>query len=261
MKLQCYQVDAFTNQVFGGNSAVVCPLTKWLEDALLQKIAFENAVAETAFIVPKNERFEIRWFTPDFEMDLCGHATLATAHVISKHLDYPNNLIEFESKSGLLTVEIADPLIHLNFPSRKPVLATAPECLSEAMSIQPLEILKARDYLFVYESEDQIKNLKINTNVFNRVNLDPGGVVVTAEGEHVDFVSRFFTPQSTILEDPVTGSAHCTLIPFWAEKLNKNSLSAMQLSSRVGHLKCELKADRVKISGEAVTYMIGEIRL
>ncbi len=271
MDLDFYHIDAFTNQVFGGNSAAICPLDKWLDDHVMQNIAMENAVAETAFFIPiindsvnnnsLNNDFEIRWFTPEFEMDLCGHATLATAHVITRHLGYSSSVINFESKSGPLSVTIDERFIHLNFPSRKPILATPPQNLIDAFDIKPTEILKSRDYVFVFDNEQQIKTLKPNLSLFDQINLDPGGVVVTAPGNSVDFVSRFFTPQSSITEDPVTGSAHCSLIPYWAEKLNKQELTALQLSARLGTLHCKNEDERVIISGEAITYMIGTITI
>ena len=259
MKLEIYQVDAFTNRVFSGNPAAVCPLKEWLDDELMLKIAIENAVAETAFIVQVGTLFEIRWFTPEIEMDLCGHATLAAAHVIFRHLGYGSSEITFHSKSGKLLVHVDENLIHLNFPSRMPKKSIAPKAIIDALSIKPVEIYKSRDYVLLYETEEQVKALQVNKETLDQINLDPGGVVTTAKGNEVDFVSRYFTPQASILEDPVTGSAHCSLIPFWAAKLNKNKLLAMQLSSRLGTLLCENEGDRVIISGEAVTYLQGNI--
>ncbi len=259
MKLPIFQVDAFTDKVFGGNPAAVCPLEQWLPDDVMQRIALENSVAETAFFIQLGEGFEIRWFTPEIEMDLCGHATLATAHVIARHLNFLRSSIQFQSKSGELTVAVEDELLTLNFPSRKPEPSEAPQVILDALQYKPVEILKSRDYVLVFEDEDVIRHLKPNQSILNQINLDPGGVVVTAKGKDVDFVSRFFTPQASIFEDPVTGSAHCSLIPYWSRKLGKDSMIALQLSSRVGKLFCKDMGERVLISGEAVTYMEGHI--
>lgn len=257
MKLELYQIDAFTNRIFGGNPACVVPLKEWLSDHLLLQIAKENAVAETAFFIDKGEKIHLRWFTPDIEMDLCGHATLATAHCLKSILNYPNDTIIFETLSGDLTIKVKDEFYFLDFPSRMPIKSELPELISKSLSIQPIETYKARDYVLVFESEDEIKQLKINRQYFDQINLDPGGVIVTAKGNNCDFVSRFFTPQATILEDPVTGSAHCSLIPFWANRLEKNELKALQLSDRIGKLNCSNKEDRVIISGQARTYSVG----
>ena len=257
MKLELYQIDAFTNQIFGGNPACVVPLTEWLTDEMLLKIAKENAVAETAFFVTKGEKIHLRWFTPDLEMDLCGHATLATAHCLKSILNYPSNTIIFETLSGDLTVVAENDFYFLDFPSRMPIESDLPEEISKSLNIQPKEVYKSRDYVLVYESEEDIKQIDINRQFFDQINLGPGGVIVTAKGNDCDFVSRFFTPQATILEDPVTGSAHCSLIPFWANRLQKNELKAMQLSERIGNLNCTNKENRVIISGQARTYSIG----
>ncbi len=259
MKLDLYQIDAFTDKIFGGNSACVVPLKTWLPDDILLKIAKENAVAETAFFIENSDSFHLRWFTPEFEMDLCGHATLATAYVIKTILKYPKNKILFDSRSGKLSVSINNDIFTLIFPSRKPKMAKLPQIIKDSLSIQPTYILKSRDYVLVYESEKDIKNITINRQIFDQINLDPGGVVVTAKGENCDFVSRFFTPQASILEDPVTGSAHCSLIPYWSERLNKKEMKAVQLSQRQGNLFCVEKGDKVWISGKAKTYAIGSI--
>lgn len=257
MKLELYQIDAFTNQIFGGNPACVVPLQEWLPDAVLLQIAKENAVAETAFFIPKDNQFQLRWFTPDIEMDLCGHATLATAHALKTILNHKENSIVFETLSGDLTVTIEGEFYTLDFPSRMPIPAELPQIISQSLSIQPKEVLKSRDYVLVFESEEDIKNIHINRSIIDQINLDPGGLIITAKGENSDFVSRFFTPQSTHFEDPVTGSAHCSLIPYWAKELNKTNLEAFQLSDRVGHLYCEYHGKRVKISGQAKTYSVG----
>lgn len=257
MKLQLYQIDAFTDEIFGGNPACVVPLDDWLPDETLLKIARENAVAETAFFIDNGQEIQLRWFTPEFEMDLCGHATLATAHCLISILNYPSNSIIFETISGKLEVTLKDDLYYLNFPSRMPINSELPEIISRALSIQPKEILKARDYVLIYDTEEEVKNIQINRSIFDQINLDPGGVVVTSKGSNSDFVSRFFTPQASILEDPVTGSAHCSLIPFWSQRLRKNELFAIQLSERQGKLFCENKDKRVIIAGKAKTYSAG----
>lgn len=259
MKLNLYQIDAFTDKTFGGNPACVVPLDKWLTDDILLKIAKENAVAETAFFVNKGDKIHLRWFTPEIEMDLCGHATLATAHCLKTILDYKSDKIVFESLSGDLTVIAKNDFYYLDFPSRMPTESSLPEIITKSLNIQPKEVLKSRDYLLVYENETEVKNIKIDRQFFDQINLDPGGVIVTAIGDNCDFVSRYFTPQASILEDPVTGSAHCSLIPFWATRLNKKELSALQVSERIGKLYCEEKGDRVIISGQAKTYSIGHL--
>lgn len=257
MKLNLYQVDAFTNKMFGGNPACVVPLLDWLPYDMLLKIAKENAVSETAFFVETGNKIHLRWFTPDIEMDLCGHATLATAHCLKSILNYPHNKILFETASGDLTVSVEDNLYYLDFPSRMPIAAQLPQIIKQSLSIQPLQVYKSRDYLLVYDKEQDIEDIKIDQQLFNQINLDPGGVIVTARGDNCDFVSRFFTPQASILEDPVTGSAHCSLIPFWASRLGKEELFAMQISDRMGQLYCRNKGDRVIIGGEAKTYFVG----
>jgi PhzF family phenazine biosynthesis protein len=257
VKYNIYQIDAFTDTIFGGNPACVVPLENWLPDDILLKITKENAVAETAFFIDKGEKIHLRWFTPEIEMDLCGHATLATAHCLKTILNYKKDKIIFETISGDLTVTLEDDFYNLDFPSRMPIESSLPENISKALNIQPKKVLKSRDYLLLYDSEEDIKNITINRQFFDEINLDPGGVIVTAKGLNCDFVSRFFTPQAAILEDPVTGSAHCSLIPFWANLLNKNELTALQISERIGKLNCINKEDRVLISGQARTYSIG----
>lgn len=259
MKLDLYQIDAFTNKIFGGNPACVVPLNNWLEDDLLLKIAKENAVAETAFFVINADKIHLRWFTPEIEMDLCGHATLATAHCLSKILKHESNTFIFETLSGDLTVKVEDDFYSLDLPSRMPIEATLPGNIAKALNIQPKEVLKSRDFILVYENEKAIKNIIIDRQPFDEINLGTGGVIVTAKGDNCDFVSRFFTPQSAILEDPVTGSAHCSLIPFWSKQLNKHEMFAMQVSQRVGELYCINKGERVIIKGKAKTYSIGSL--
>ena len=259
MKLELYQIDAFTDTLFGGNPACVVPLKTWLPDAILLKIAKENAVAETAFFIPNGSSFHLRWFTPEVEMDLCGHATLATAHCLKMHLGYTNDKIIFETLSGELTVTIEGALYKMDFPSRMPEIAALPAVIEQALSIKPQTIYKSRDYFLVYNNEDEVRNLTIDRHFFDQINLGTGGVIVTAVGDQSDFVSRFFTPQATILEDPVTGSAHCSLIPFWSKQLKKTKLSALQVSERLGKLTCEYLNDRVLICGTAKTYFVGTL--
>ena len=257
MNLTIYQVDAFTKQVFAGNPAAVCPLEKWLPDEIMQRIALENNLSETAFFVKKKDYYELRWFTPTFEMDLCGHATLASAFVLNKLLGATEAVLRFQTKSGLLTVEKVNGLLVLDFPARPAEKCETPRGLIEAVGKMPKEVLKSRDYLMVYESEDEIR--QINPNFAELLKIDAHAVIVTAKGETSDFVSRFFAPEVGVFEDPVTGSAHCTLIPYWSEKLGKTELFAKQISARGGELFCELAGNRVKIGGNATLYMKGEI--
>lgn len=257
MRLELYQINAFTDKMFGGNPACVVPLLEWLPDEMLKQIAKENAVAETAFFIDKGDTIHLRWFTPDIEMDLCGHATLATAHCLKTILYYAKNPIIFNTLSGDVIVTAENDFYALDLPSRMPVSDSLPQAVRDALNIQPIEVLKSRDYVLVYESESDIKDLIIDRQIFDQVNLDPGGVIVTAKGDKADFVSRFFTPQSTFLEDPVTGSAHCSLVPFWAQRINKQSMLAYQLSEREGTLHCECKGDRITLSGNAKTYFSG----
>ena len=259
MKLKIYQIDAFTDKVFSGNPAAVCPLDQWLDDKLMQKIAMENNLAETAFYVKSLNEYQIRWFTPTVEVDLCGHATLATAFVLFNFENHPDSQINFLSpRSGKLTVIKQDDQLTLNFPADilEPV-ETFKE-LTDGFNILPVEILKGKtDYMLVFENEIQITEI---IPQFDKIALlKARGVIVTAPGKRVDFVSRFFAPQSGVNEDPVTGSAHTSLTPYWATKLRKNELTAVQLSKRKGHLNCKLLDDRVEISGQARLYLKGEI--
>lgn len=258
--LPIYVVDAFTNKLFGGNPAAVCPLEKWLPTSVMQQLAAENNLSETAFFVPREDGdFDIRWFTPEVEIDLAGHPTLATAFIIFSQLNYNSNIIQFHSQSGVLIVEKKDEIMMMNFPARMPIECAIPNNLIEGFNIQPTQILKSRDYFLVYENEEQINNLVANFSALNKV--DTLGIIVTAKGNEVDFVSRFFVPNSVIGEDPVTGSAHATLIPYWATELQKTELKAMQLSKRKGTLWCSHKGDRVTIAGECVLYSKGNYYL
>ena len=257
MRYQIFQVDAFANEVFKGNPACVVPLNEWLPDDILLQIAKENAVADTAFFIQEGDVFHLRWFTPDLEMDLCGHATLATAHAIKSELNYSSDKIYFKTLSGSLSVSFDDDFYYLNFPSRKADKTILPQEIKSALNIQPKEVYKSRDYMLVYDNEEEIHNIQIDRPIFDKVNLGTGGVIVTAKGYTYDFVSRYFTPQATILEDPVTGSAHCTLIPFWSNLLSKKQLTALQISERGGELSCENNGDRVLIGGQAVVFSKG----
>lgn len=256
-----YQADAFTNKLFGGNPAAVIPLEQWIDDMLMQQIAAENNLAETVFFVPKNEGFHIRWFTPELEIDLCGHATLASAFILYNYLGYSKKEITFYSKSGELLITRDGDKFCLNFPSRMPVRITEyPDTLLNGLGItDPLGVYKSRDYVVEVATENEVRNLDIDMSLLNQI--DVIGIIVTAPGKDCDFVSRFFAPNCGIPEDPVTGSAHSTLVPFWAEKLNKNTLHAKQLSKRGGELWCENIGDRVTMSGNCVFYMKGEINV
>ncbi|MCD4731774.1 MAG: PhzF family phenazine biosynthesis protein [Bacteroidales bacterium] len=257
MKITIYQVDAFTDSVFGGNPAAVCPLNNWPEDKILQSIAAENNLSETAFFV-KEDNFQIRWFTPEVEVNLCGHATLASAHIIFNHLGYDKETIQFDSKSGLLNVFRKNDMLTLDFPTADLSPAIIKGDFSEAIGKIPIGLFQGNNKLLaVYESEQDIE--AINPDFEKLSKLDYMGVIVTAQGNSSDFVSRFFAPKVGINEDPVTGSAHTLLIPFWSDRLNKKELHAFQLSKRQGELFCEYKDDRVWISGHAVTYLTGEI--
>jgi PhzF family phenazine biosynthesis protein len=257
MKHEIFQIDAFASTPFAGNPAAVVPLTSWLPDDVMLNIAMENNLAETAFFIPSEKGYDLRWFTPTIEIDLCGHATLATGFLIFEVLGTKENILRFQTRSGELTVEKKDGRFVLDFPSRPGVPAEAPEGLVEAIGVRPREVLKARDYMFVYESEADVLAIKPDFNALLKMGVH--AVIVTAKGDSYDFVSRFFAPEVGVPEDPVTGSAHCTLIPYWADKLGKNELFAKQVSSRGGELFCELRGDRVKMAGDAVLYMRGEI--
>lgn len=257
MKIKQYQVDAFATRAFEGNPAAVCPLETWLDDGLLQAIAEENNLSETAFFVPSEQGFKLRWFTPAREVDLCGHATLATAHVLFEILGYAGQAITFETRSGELIVRRKGARLEMNFPACPPSPCERSEILAQGLGQRPLEVLAADDYLAVFDSEAIIRAIKPDMALLGQ--LDLRGVIVTAPGSDVDFVSRFFAPKLGIPEDPVTGSAHCALAPYWANRLGKNLLTAKQVSRRGGSMTCEMKADRVILSGCAVTFMEADI--
>ncbi len=259
MKNPIYVVDAFTSADFGGNPAGVCPLESWIPEATMQNIAMEMNQAETAFFVQKGDVFEIRWFMPHEEIDLCGHATLASAQIIFNELSYAKNEIVFSSPSGeLRAVKNHDGSIALDFPSRPPLSIGIPDEIHEAFAISPIAAYASRDLILLYQNESEIKQADPILNCLK--DLPYLGIAITAKGDKVDFVSRVFDANcATIPEDPVTGSTHATLIPFWAEKLNKRAFHARQLSSRQGDLYCELNGDRVKIAGSAKLFLKGEI--
>ena len=259
--LQIFQIDAFTSEIFKGNPACVMPLDNWLPDDTLLKIAKENNVSETAYFIKKEDHFYLRWFTPEIEMDLCGHATLATAYCLRNHLNYKKDSVKFDSMSGELVVKFNADYMQMDFPHRKPLKSDLPLNILDSLSIKPIEILKSRDYVLVYDNEDQIKNIKIDKELFDKKNIDPGGVVITSVGTKSDFVSRYFVPQCSFFEDPVTGSTHCSLVPYWSEKLKKKKLKSIQLSERGGEMICEDVLNRVLINGKAVTYSEGHVHL
>jgi len=259
MRLKQYQVDAFATRIFQGNPAAVCPLESWLEDRVLQAIAEENNLSETAFFVPAGPEFQLRWFTPLAEVDLCGHATLASAHVLFEMLGHPEPVIRFSTRSGALSVERQRDGLTMDFPSRPPAACPAPDLLVEALGAEPEAVLAADDYVAIYDSEETIRSLEPDLSMLRK--LDLRGVCVSARGREVDFVSRFFAPRLGVPEDPVTGSAHCELAPYWAQRLDKNSLRARQVSRRGGEISCRVNGDRVSLAGRAVTFMEGVIHL
>lgn len=257
MKLPIYQIDAFASKAFEGNPAAICPLQNWLADEVMQSIAEENNLSETAFFVPTKNSFHIRWFTATTEVDLCGHATLAAAFVIFNELNYKNDSISFESRSGILTVIKKESLLVMDFPAQPPSLCDLPQDIKQAFDFEPIECLKSEDYIVVLKNETDILNAKPKLELLN--NIDLRGVIITAKSDNYDFVSRFFAPKYGINEDPVTGSAYTQLTPYWENKLGKKSLHAKQLSSRGGELFCEAHGDRVSIAGSAIKYLQGDI--
>lgn len=259
MKIPIFQVDAFTSSLFRGNPAAVCILDDWIDDFLLQSIAGENNLSETAFIVPRGETFDLRWFTPTTEVALCGHATLASAHVLFNQKGWPEEIVCFQTrKRGQLSVTRKGDLLEMDFPALPIHEQTPPAGLEEALNIEAEEIFgSAEDMLVVLDSEKKVQRISPDFAKLERV--DCRGVIVTAKGDKSDFVSRFFGPRVGVPEDPVTGSAHCVLVPYWAGRLKKNILHAFQISKRGGELFCENLGQRVRISGRAVMYMQGEI--
>lgn len=258
--MKYYIVDAFTESLFHGNQAGVCLLDRWPDDFIMQDIAAENNLAETAFIVKRDNGYDLRWFTPEVEIDLCGHATLASAFIITNFMDKNVNKLDFHTLSGLLTVTKKGKLYEMDFPSRKPKQVAYSPIMEEAIGTKVLEAHLSRDLLLLVETEEQVRNLKPNLELMKTI-PDCFAVIVTAKGENVDFVSRFFAPNAGVPEDSVTGSSHSTLIPFWAERLGKNELVAQQLSKRGGKLYCENVKGRVKIAGYATLYLEGNIQI
>ncbi len=259
MKIPIFQVDAFSRIAFSGNPAAVCPLETWLPDAVMQKIAAENNLAETAFFVGSNGRYQLRWFTPVCEVDLCGHATLASASVLFDSLKIGGDTVRFDTKSGELIVRRDGDRLAMDFPARTPRPIEPDPLLLPALGGKPVEVLAARDYLVRYQSEAEVRALAPDMEVLKKI--DRFAFIVTAPGTDCDFVSRFFAPGKGIPEDPVTGSAHCTLIPYWAGKLGKTSLHARQVSPRGGELFCRMAGDRVEIGGYATLFLEGQITI
>lgn len=259
MKLTIYQVDAFAEKVFEGNPAAIIPLEDWIEDDLMQKIALENNLSETAFFVKTDSGYHLRWFTPEYEIDLCGHATLASAYIIKNFIEPHVAEISFSTqKAGVLKASAKDGSYTLDFPSRMPEACEAPQKLLASLRItNAVEILRSRDYFVVLPNEEAVKNVEPDFNLM--IELDAIGVIVTAKGHEADVVSRCFYPGLGIQEDPVTGSAHCNIVPYWSEKFGKTKLFCQQLSARRGNLQCELQGDRVLMSGKCILYMQGEI--
>jgi PhzF family phenazine biosynthesis protein len=257
MQVPIFQVDAFTSAVFAGNPAAVCPLEAWLPDKTLQVIAAENNLPQTAFFVRTSDRFHLRWFTPACEVELCGHATLASAHVLFHELNQPGDTLRFETHSGELIVKRDGNRLAMDFPSRPPGKVDVPPELITALGGAPANVLGARDYLVRYNSAEQVRSLTPDFEALKRI--DRFAVIVTAPGTDCDFVSRFFAPKQGVPEDPATGSAHCTLIPYWANELGKTALHARQISARGGELFCKLLGDRVEIAGHAALFLKGHI--
>lgn len=259
MKIPLYQIDAFAEKAFEGNPAAVCPLESWLPEKTLQAIAEENNLADTAFYVERNGDYELRWFTPTKEVDLCGHATLAAAHVVFQSIEEKKEKITFHSKSGPLHVSKVGKLLELDFPAQAGTRCEPPPALIAGLGQEPMYCYKSMDYMAVYKDEGTINSL--SPNLSKLMELDLRGVIVTAPGSSHDFVSRFFAPNFGVSEDPVTGSAHCTMLPYWADKLKKNELVAKQLSKRTGIVRCRLEGDRVMLSGKTVAYLEGFITI
>lgn len=260
MKLTIYQIDSFADKLFAGNPAAVIPLDKWIDDSLMQQLAMENNLAETAFFVPKGNDFEIRWFTPALEINLCGHATLASAFVLFNFLEYKSNTVTFHSKSGPLVVTRNGDLLNMDFPSWKPELITEypSELLASLGNPEITGVYSNREYLVELMNEQEVRRCTPDFSLMKKVDKM---VIITAPGKEVDFVSRFFAPTACIDEDPVTGSAHSQLIPFWSNKLGKDIMQAKQLSKRGGDIYCEQKGERVIMGGQCVFYMKGEIEI
>ncbi len=259
MQIPLYQVDAFAGRLFAGNPAAVCPLESWLDDATMQSIALENNLSETAFFVRAGACYHLRWFTPAVEVDLCGHATLASAFVVFQYLQPSAEEVRFQTRSGELVVRRRGELLAMDFPARMPKRIDAVPALAAALGKPPREYWESRDYMALYDTEEEVRALAPDMAALER--LGHFAVIVTAPGRSADFVSRFFAPASGVAEDPVTGSAHCTLVPYWSERLGKTDMHALQVSARGGELFVEHRGDRVTIAGRAVRYLEGAIFL
>jgi PhzF family phenazine biosynthesis protein len=259
MELPIFQVDAFTGHLFGGNPAAVVIVPQWLSDETMQAIAAENNLAETAFVVPLQGEFGLRWFTPEVEVDLCGHATLASAHVLFNHGYAVPPAIIFRYQGGTLTVTQQEELLALRFPSRPPHLAQCDAAIVAALGATPREVYRARDLLAVFDTQQEVEALQPDFRAITL--LETFAVIASAPGKECDFVSRFFSPKVGIPEDPATGSSHCTLVPYWSERLGKKKLHALQLSRRRGEIFCEHQGDQIEIAGRAVEYLRGHIVL
>lgn len=265
MKIPLYQIDAFASAVFSGNPAAVCPLDRWLPDATMQSIAAENNLAETAFFVPRPKaangetEYDLRWFTPENEVDLCGHATLASGFVVFTVLEPSRGAVTFHSRSGPLTVRRGSDDLSMDFPSRPPERCPAPAAMDAALGATPREVWRSRDLMAVFDTEEEVRAIKPSFDVIRT--LGGFGVIVTAPGRDADFVSRFFAPLQGVPEDPATGSSHCTLTPYWAKRLGRPRLHARQLSTRGGELWCEDRGERVTIAGRVFKYLEGVIEI
>jgi PhzF family phenazine biosynthesis protein len=259
VRIEYFHVDSFTDRTFSGNPAGVCFPEDRLPSNIMQQIAAENNLSETAFVFLYGSVFEIRWFTPQVEVDLCGHATLAAGHILFNHKSYRGTSINFQSNSGNLSVTKENDLLFLDFPARPAVSCVPPPDLLKALGQKPIEVLSSRDYLVVFPTQEIIRDIRPDMALLSK--LDKFGVIITARGKVADFVSRFFVPGEGIPEDPVTGSSHCTLIPYWSNILSKSSLTALQISKRGGKLFCQDLGDRVKIGGNAVTYSEGYLNI
>jgi len=260
MKAPLYQIDAFAGRLFRGNPAAVVVLEQWLPDDVMQSVAAENNLSETAFVIPRTTECLLRWFSPTIEVDLCGHATLAAGHVLFEHIYPSRQAVTFTTRSGLVSVSRgAGGLLSLDFPARPGAPIPVSDDLTAALGARPREALRARDVLAIFDTEDEIRAMRPRFDLLAA--LEAFAVIVSAPGTDVDVVSRFFAPKAGVPEDPVTGSAHCTLVPYWADRLRKRVLTAKQLSQLLGELECELRGDRVIISGRTVEYLRGEIVL
>lgn len=258
-RIPIYQIDAFSDRVFGGNPAAICPLDEWLPDAVMQSIAAENNLSETAFFVPDGDGYHLRWFTPTVEVDLCGHATLASAYLVLTRLKPKTKAVRFTTRSGDLEVARRDDLLVMDFPALPAEAIAAPNDLVAGLGVTPEALLRATNYLAIFGTEADVARLE--PDMERLAELYPYGVIATAPGETADFVSRYFAPAHGVPEDPVTGSAHCTLIPYWSQRLDKRTLDARQISGRGGALLCEDRGERVSIGGRAVLYLEGTISI